>query len=305
MVRSEKHIFRNAGTRFAIGLTLVELLVVLAMIAILFALLLPTMTKIRQAASTVVCVARMSQLNMATVVFVTDHQGRFPPVFAGSSQSYTSGGATYTFPWGWPKAIFPTDVSTPQKALATGYLTKYLASGMPDYKLYLCPLLERGLVPSPQGNRSYLYNRYLGGAPSNWFDLPGASLWWRDCNPYKLSAVGGPSTMAVFVCTATVSSGIGSGGNALWFRETPAAEQAPYGSPNCYHLPDHSITLHQGMVTGGTYNVGGGQVPKYRGFVNAAFVDGSVRSIPWTVDRSPVKAIEGLRVRPEQLGWTW
>jgi prepilin-type processing-associated H-X9-DG protein len=36
------------------------------------------------------------------------------------------------------------------------------------------------------------------------------------------------------------------------------------------------------------------------GLVNIAFLDGSVRSIPWKIDRFPARAIEGVLVRPER-----
>lgn len=305
MIRSNKSISSPPRNRFGSGFTLVELLVVLAIIAVLLTLLVPTISKVRQVATTLSCVARMKQLNTASMTFASDHGGHFPPVFAGSS-------TTYTFPWGFYQSIFPWDVSTPKRALETGYLTRYLSAGTPDYKLYLCPFLEQNFgglsTVSTTGNRSYLYNRYLGGAPANWWSLPGTSSYWRNSLPYKWSQVKDANTCAVFLCMAGRASGVGSGGNQLWFRQDDSAQQGAYSSPKAYALPTgaNGIMLHQGVTIGGTYtDWTGGQSPKCRGFVNAAFADGSVRSIYWTVDRFPAKPIDGLRIYPDIPTGTW
>ena len=59
--------------------TLVELLVVISIIALLLAILMPSLKRARTQAQTVVCGAHMRQYNLAVVQYVSDNDDRFPP----------------------------------------------------------------------------------------------------------------------------------------------------------------------------------------------------------------------------------
>jgi len=76
------------------GFTLVELLVVIAVIGVLIALLLPALQQSRAAARTTACKSNMRQIGLAMHGFANNHQGRFPmTAHAGreSSWVYTLG----------------------------------------------------------------------------------------------------------------------------------------------------------------------------------------------------------------------
>lgn len=63
------------------GFTLVELLVVIALIAILAGLLLPALSKAKAKAQSIACVNNISQISKATMMYADDHEGRIMPLW--------------------------------------------------------------------------------------------------------------------------------------------------------------------------------------------------------------------------------
>jgi len=60
------------------GFTLIELLVVIAIIALLLAILLPALQRVRKQARAVVCRANLNQWGTTLALYAQDNQGRFP-----------------------------------------------------------------------------------------------------------------------------------------------------------------------------------------------------------------------------------
>ncbi len=59
--------------------TLIELLVVIAIIAILAAMLLPVLARAKEAGRRIACLNNLTQLSLASKMYVDDSQGAFPP----------------------------------------------------------------------------------------------------------------------------------------------------------------------------------------------------------------------------------
>lgn len=70
------------------GFTLVELLVVISIIAMLLAVLIPSLNKARAAGQAVVCSSNQKQIALASIMYCDTNSGLFPRPYYVSGQSY-------------------------------------------------------------------------------------------------------------------------------------------------------------------------------------------------------------------------
>jgi prepilin-type N-terminal cleavage/methylation domain-containing protein/prepilin-type processing-associated H-X9-DG protein len=141
--------------------TLIELLVVVAVVAILFALLLPAIGKAKENARAVQCLNNLRQLQLCWQLYVTDNADHVPP-----NSSVLTNGAWRSSPDSWignSSAIYDID-DTP---IRSGLLFQYDYNR--DLRLYHCPgdasrarKLSGDELPQTR-TRSYSMNGNVGG----------------------------------------------------------------------------------------------------------------------------------------------
>ncbi|MCE5339704.1 MAG: type II secretion system GspH family protein [Planctomycetaceae bacterium] len=126
------------------GFTLVELLVVIAIIAMLLAILMPALGKVRQLAQRIMCATNLSGLGKAMLTYSNDDKYESFPI-GGSSGAYWdrgTGGSAGTDSWDWRISTFVEGSgtpATPKRATISSclYLLVKIADTTPDQ--FICP----------------------------------------------------------------------------------------------------------------------------------------------------------------------
>ena len=109
------------------GFTLVELLVVIAIIAMLLAILMPALGKVRQLAYRLMCGTNQSGLGKAMMVYSNENDESFPRSGVSTSVWLDTTSGSGTLGWQWDKSdVFTTGTGVAANAKATVSSSLYL-----------------------------------------------------------------------------------------------------------------------------------------------------------------------------------
>jgi len=174
--------------------TLIELLVTIAIIGILAALLLPTLSGAKANSRRVQCNSNLKQLQIAWQMYLTDHIDDMPPNFWDDAPGTNVGSAPGSWVVGNVNNPSPTNIQS-------GVLWSYIQA-LPAYH---CPV-DTSMAPA--GNslrlRSYSLLNYLGETP-NAGNPTASNLYVQRGNQLK-----NPSSVMSFVCedAGSINDGI-------------------------------------------------------------------------------------------------
>lgn len=266
------------------GFTLIEVLVVVAIIASLFAVLLPSLRHAREAARQVVCLSNMRQLAMGWHMYADAYNDisvpNRPPRMAPLPDG-TENPANYYHVGNGMKWL-PTWLAFMGRFVGLyAFNHPRIDTGRQDYdgEVYICPTVPEWV---DERNHAYGYNfQFLGNTRNN-------SLGRPTHFPVKRSWLTHPSSTVL--CADSM-------GTAAGF---PAAERTPYENDGTTRtaVGNHAWTLDPPRLTTvssrGTQNQGrGGVDPRHRNRANTLFLDGHAR--PRTAEALGYRILEDGR----------
>jgi len=120
------------------GFTLIELLVVIAIIAVLLAILMPALHRVREQGKRAVCLSNLRELTLAWILYADENDDKLVNGAAGFSNANMSWG-DHRNELAWVDAV-SSDWDTQLQGIRDGALWPYLK----NVKIYRCPTGRRG-----------------------------------------------------------------------------------------------------------------------------------------------------------------
>ncbi len=173
--------------------TLIELLIVIAIVGVLIALLLPALASARDAARTAICLSNVRSLGLGWQAYASDHDGRAMPLAYTDAEDI--GQDDSVFWWGTSGSV------SGYVDHNAGFIAPYLNASLSDGSVYECPNQPWGSY-RPQGSArsitsTYGYNGYYltPEKTPGWSNIIGHRPWRRIADILE------PSRLFVFADT--------------------------------------------------------------------------------------------------------
>jgi len=286
---------RLCGRR--VGFTLIEVLVVVAVIALLISILVPSLAAAREQARTVTCGEQLRQIGIAQAAYAYGYRGWLvgSPNTSGngaragfSAEPYESNPdhypALHVFDWANPLLRLmglrpPADTNQRYAAVVSGSLccpTNRRRAGPVDFPALTRLIPADALAPSYATARHFLYV----GEGAKTGETRGTLWWSEDCVPSgyapKLNRVRRPDRKVCLADAHVVSGTKGQISNANWGFASQGAWRAHYQGPATYR---------------GSFL--GGELWRHRGAINILAFDGHVERQKEVDDRNGADRANG------------
>lgn len=182
------------------GFTLIELLVVISIIAVLVALLLPALSRAKEAARTIKCLANQHQISIGLGNYIGQNKDWLP--FSGG---WSANNDCFAPSWGESVAQamgMNNYIAESVYVLLPGFTQDYYGK-FKDNGAFICPSMNIPNYWGGQESNSYFWNCALGGlgddeAMTHDSTYSTNPVWWQYYGRRKFSQIKHPATVVAF-----------------------------------------------------------------------------------------------------------
>jgi len=271
----EIRVSNGASKRFLTGFTLIELLVVIAIIALLMAIMMPALQRVKEQAREMGCRANLRQYGLAQTIYLDDHDDRYPSAWRSlvKNEHPVSGYERYCR---WHDPRYPAD----------GPFWPYLK----NEKVHLCPSFK--VLAKSEGERH----------PRHQASNPIVPYYSYSMNSWLGAKSGDPGGSA-----KTDSKGRGGVYKRAEITRSKAevfffAEENMWARPGCANVLNDNALCPDGRDWFGTFHSApSGDLDS--GTINAVFVDAHVEEVRSALKKDPSDNSEKEFGQFEKYGW--